>query len=318
MSIETNVLVNGAYVPRRITIDQIINSARGQDAEDDYKVQRPRRARKGIGLLSRTLIRSPMMKWIIPARIRHKDFNDLIFIGENTVHIKQVLQGGFLRDVGTKADFPSQIRSAAILGTQVESRLVKPEDLGHEKLEPPKELSELPPQILVLALESAELWFLVLDPTHQGKTLRCHESPVQLPVLKSSLRNPGRLLVADPLSRAIAVAASCDTIMLYGLKDRESLNDEYIANRNNWNPILHERQINVEGTILAMDFINPDSVHRDHIVLVIITHVGSRNKIMCYDWNVADGPQALRMIVKNHNLPPSKICSCCKIRLCGS
>jgi hypothetical protein len=307
MSIETNVLVNGAYVPRRITIDQILNSSRDQDAQDHYKVQRPRRAKRGIGLLSRTLIRSPMMKWIIPARIRHKDLNDLIFVGENTVHIKQVLRGGFLRDVGTKADFPSQIRSAAILGAQVESRLIKPEDSEHEQLYPPKEQSELPPQILVLALESAELRFLVLDPTHQGKTLRFHESPIQLPVLKSTLRNPGKILVVDPLSRAIAISASSDTIMLYGLKDRESLNDEYTANREDWNPILQERQINVEGTILAMDFINPDSVHRDHVVLVIITHAGNRNMIACYDWNVADGPQALKMIVKNHKLAPSRL-----------
>jgi hypothetical protein len=314
MSIETNVLVNGAYVSRRITIDQILNPNREQDTQDDYKVQRPRRARNGIGLLSRTLIRSPMMKWIIPARIRHKDFNDLVLIGENTVHIKQVLQGGILRDVGTKADFPSQIRSAAVLGTQVESRLVKPEDLEHEQLDPPKEPSELPPQILVLALQSAELRFLVMDPTNQGKALRCHESPIQLPVLKPTLRNPGKILVVDPNSRAIAVAASCDTIMLYGLKDRESLNDEYTANRDNWNPILQERQINVEGTILAMDFINPDSVHRDHVVLVIIIHAGNRNRIVCYDWSVSDGPQALRMIVKDYKLPPSKFCSNNKTR----
>jgi hypothetical protein len=305
MSIETNILVNGTYVPRRITINQILNSNRDQEAEDAFKVQRPRRAKKGIGLLSKTLIRSPMMKWIIPARIRHKDLNDLIFVGENTVHIKQVLRGGVLRDVGTKADFPSQIRSAAVIGEQVESKLVKAEDPKQEQFDPPREPSDLPPQMLVLALESSELRFLVLDSAHPRNSMRFHESPIQLPVFRSYLRNPGKLLVVDPLSRAMAVAASCDTIMLYGLKDWESLNDQFIANREDWNPILHERQLNVEGTLLAMDFINPDTVRRDQVALVVITGVGGKNKIACYEWDIADGPQEFRVVVQNYSFATS-------------
>ena len=35
----------------------------------------------GYGLLSRTLIHSPVVKKILPARVRRLDLNDVVFVG---------------------------------------------------------------------------------------------------------------------------------------------------------------------------------------------------------------------------------------------
>ncbi|KAF2419608.1 hypothetical protein EJ08DRAFT_702787 [Tothia fuscella] len=305
MSITSNVLVNGEYIPQRMSIQHILNQNRKEETEDLLKVHRKSKSRPQIGLLSRTLIRSPMVKWIIPARIRKEKCNDLIFISENSLHIKEIHSGGVLSDVGTKADFPAQIRSAAVLGEQVDVQ---------EKLDPrvkeedsePEDPNAFPPQILVIALASAELRFLVVDNTYDGDTLHFHESTIPLPVDQSAPKTPGKYLVVDPLSRAIAVAASRDTIVLYGLKDWKTLSQEYTADQSDWNPIEHERLLKVDGPILAMDFINPDSKENDRVVLVVIVAVHNKSKLGCYEWTIANGPEDLKPVVENYRFFQSK------------
>jgi len=39
----------------------------------------------GYGLMSRTLVHSPVIKQIIPARIRNRGLNDVAFIGVNSI-----------------------------------------------------------------------------------------------------------------------------------------------------------------------------------------------------------------------------------------
>jgi hypothetical protein len=304
MSVMSNVLVNGEFVPQRISIEHILNQNRKEDIEDDFKVDRKSNTHPRVGLLSRTLIRSPMVKWILPARIRGSEL-DLIFVSENSIHIKSVQKHGFLEDVGTKADFPSQIRSAAVLGGPIESTSVAPNTSAsspsrNSEIIRPEEPVTLPPQILMIALTSGELRFLVVDNKRTcGNSLHFHETYIPLLVDQSTPRTPGKQLVVDPLSRAIAVAANRDTIVLYGLKDRETISREYAADQRNWNPIEHERLLKVDGPILAMEFINPGSPEPDRVVLVVIVAVRNKAKLGVYEWTIAGGPETFKPIVEN-------------------
>jgi hypothetical protein len=300
--------ITGAFVPRRITIDQIINS--NQDAEPDYRLQGPRKAIPGVGLLSKTMFKSSMTKWIISARIRGPDLHELLFIGENEVRVKEILPDGDLRRLVSIGNFPSQIRAAAVIGEELEltkdKPLIKVENSTAE--ETPRRLrsSTLPPQILVLTLESSEFRFIVLDTGHPGGAIQFRQTSFPLPIYRSLSKTPGASIAVDPQSRALAVAANSHTILLFSLKGRAVLEAEFAADCNDWNPILQERQLQVDGSILAIDFLNQGPENDGHIVLVIVAVIGGVSRLSCYKWEQARGLEGIKPVVESLRLPKSE------------
>ena len=130
-----------------------------------------------LGCLTQTLVKSPVIKYMIPARIRHQKYNDVIFVYSNYIEIKQVITEGHLedlsvelRDVAFKSDFDSTIRAARIFGSsrKITASVQKPTGIEaiikKEELPPPDNADDyhpgIPPQILVLSLESKKLVFL--------------------------------------------------------------------------------------------------------------------------------------------------------------
>ncbi|RPA94452.1 hypothetical protein L873DRAFT_1830268 [Choiromyces venosus 120613-1] len=71
----------------------------------------------GYGLMSRTLVHSPVIKQIIPARIRNRELNDVAFIGETFIELHLLTDDGKLRQVGSKTDFQANIRHARVFGS---------------------------------------------------------------------------------------------------------------------------------------------------------------------------------------------------------
>lgn len=169
-----------------------------------------------IGLLSRTAVRSPTVHWILPGRIRHKDKADVIFIGENFVHIKELLPNSqledpnfHLEDVCTKTDFDHKILSAKVIGYHVddlmsgsdfESRRPKrqvTDDGDTEMASVSDERAQLPPQMLVLSMDSNELVFLYASEDDSGNINFIH-SRRALPGGVSLLERYGRHMAIDP------------------------------------------------------------------------------------------------------------------------
>ena len=141
------------------------------------------------GVLVRTVIPSPLVRWIIPARIRHKNKNDVIFISDQSIEVKEYL-GDSLREVVTKDDFDSTIRAARAIGSPpIPLTAEKPSGLDaiikeEEVDDASMDLMELdvdarpevPPQILVLAMESSSMdkllfLFAYYDLSHQIRFL---------------------------------------------------------------------------------------------------------------------------------------------------
>jgi hypothetical protein len=158
-----------------------------------------------VGVLSRTLVRSPAVQWIYPARIRHKDKNDTLFIGGDYVQIRQLLPHNQLYDIATKADFGSPIRAARVFGEErrpaasVLKWVVKQEPLDdNESMAIDGEPTHtLPPQILALTLESQKLVFLfaIEGPLNKINFI-CRTR--ELPVLDSYPHLYGKHLAVDP------------------------------------------------------------------------------------------------------------------------
>ena len=218
MSIQTTVLENGQWITRNMNpLDLIRAQNRGSQRNDQSlpspPVPSPVKA-PFLGLLTRTLVRSSVTKWIIPARIRHRDKNDVLFITTNSVTIKEAAGDYTLTDVIMKDDFDSPIRSARILGSP--RHLTGPDkydnkdDPNLEDAEMDIEMDdegltsaiplhgrELPPHIAVLALESNKLVFLfAVSGVSELPKLLCSQK--EFPAATSSLDQLGEHTAVDP------------------------------------------------------------------------------------------------------------------------
>lgn len=160
-----------------------------------------------LGLLSQTLNQSPVAKWIIPARIRHESKNDVVFIFENYFEIHEVKKdgkSGLMQKVAVKADLDSSIRSVRIFGSPRQCVPPSPEEIDervNEEVEDEDHWAalqpEVPPHILVLALDSKMLAFIFAfhDGAGQIRFLQCRQP---LPVGRSAPEQLGEFIAVDP------------------------------------------------------------------------------------------------------------------------
>ncbi|KAF8544952.1 hypothetical protein BDD12DRAFT_722887 [Trichophaea hybrida] len=124
----------------------------------------------GYGLLTRTLIHSPVVKKILPARIRRFDLYDVVFVGETFIELHLLTESGKLQKVGSKTDFRAEIRDARVFGSQRESNLSGlPRDESMSSYGSEDFKRRLPADILVLTMSSGHLAFVYAkDTPEQG------------------------------------------------------------------------------------------------------------------------------------------------------
>lgn len=209
MSIQTRIFVDGAWITQTVDIHHVIaqNREPHQHKQPATPVDSLPQKPPLLGLLSQTLTRSPLAKWIIPARIRHESKNDVIFIFENYIEIYEInkeRKSGLMKRVATKGDLDSTIRSARVFGLPRKCVPPSSEDIDDEvKEEVEDEESgnalqlQVPPHILVLALDSKILAFIFAFNNRDGQVqfLQCRRP---LPVAHSSLEQLGEFLAIDP------------------------------------------------------------------------------------------------------------------------
>jgi hypothetical protein len=118
-----------------------------------------------VGILSQSLHPSPTIRLILPARIRCKAQNDVIFVGENFVQLREFLPTGQLADVTAKVDLGSQILSAKVISSKgqqesVVDQIIK-QELGDECYDAnSSDQVGFPPQLLVVSTAACNVVFL--------------------------------------------------------------------------------------------------------------------------------------------------------------
>ena len=220
MSLQTNVFENGRWVTRNIDPYQ----ARARNTEPQRKEQTASSPLvltnvPSVGLLTRTLVRSSVIKWIIPAKIRHKTKNDVLFITADSVQIKEAYGDYALKSIAIKDDFDAPIRAVRILGDPRE--LADPDQFAHQERErgasgdhweyPHDEIlrrlphgipvhpPDIPPHIAVVALESNKLvFFCAVSHTSDHPRFICCQK--ELPASPSPLEKLGEHVAVDPKS----------------------------------------------------------------------------------------------------------------------
>lgn len=269
-------------------IDQIINGPdEGVGARSGFPHDS---TTPSLGLLTKTLAGSPVVRWILPARIRNRRKDDLVFVGEDYIHIKEISEEGHLQHVATKADFGCRIMSAKVIGNVDDLDGVNENHKGHVKTED-EEMTDgcptknLPPQMLVLALETQQLLFMFAWEDSSGSVNFDLASSIPLPAFPIASQQLGKYLAVDPRSRAVAVAAAQDNVYIYSGKPMERLNNGTATWDKGFLPVSSERQLKkIKGVVLHMDFLYPPNDDPDHIILLLVVMKDRRLTLRRIEW----------------------------------
>ncbi|KAK6441793.1 hypothetical protein LTR95_001987 [Oleoguttula sp. CCFEE 5521] len=240
--------------------------------------------RSDPGILTKTIVPSPVIRWILHARIRQSSLNDVVFVGDDFIHVKQVKRGGQLDHVISKCDFSAHIRAAKVFSIDPNP----PEDalFGFKDEDEDLRLTKQshPPQLLVLTLSSDEILFLYLEEASPGKLRFVHQA-APVASMERTLFQPGEHLAIDPHSRALAVAANEREVVLYSAKDVDAIKQGLHSGNPTWHPVRAQRLVPVDGVIQHMDFLILDAKDHDHVILLLIVIENRRMKALYIDWH---------------------------------
>lgn len=286
MEFQTTQLINGEWTTRTATLDEVL----ARNCQQQTAAKQPRGFKNQyqppqMGVLTKTLFRSPIVQFILPARIRGEKQNDVIFVGEDYVQIKSIHNYGHLHHVATKADFRGRILAARIFGEPrediVERASMEQEDSASK--------APFPPQVLVLTLDTGALMFLWALSEETG-AVRFHQRTVPFLDAGSPLTLQGVHLAVDPNQRAIAVSAFQGSFVIYRTKSVSEWSEDILAG-DSVTPIVEERSFMIEGSIQHMEFLSPSSTEKDenHVILIFVHRYRKRTRVSCYDWDHRGG-----------------------------
>ncbi|RYN55150.1 hypothetical protein AA0114_g3394, partial [Alternaria tenuissima] len=163
-------LIDGEWVSRPLDPYQIMANAPREDVEMRDTTTRSSGQIPEYGILSQTVIETPLSKLILPATIRHRDLIDIVMVGEDSIQLKEIRDYGHIHHVASKTNFnggriltakvfgdPREIPSSKGTGLPLHGNYMK-----HIARKPTtgEEGNMLPPEVIVLSLSNRSLMFL--------------------------------------------------------------------------------------------------------------------------------------------------------------
>ena len=126
------------------------------------------------GILSQTLVPSPSVRWILPGRLRSPIHNDVVFVGDNFIQLREFHYNGPLADVTAKINVGYHILSAKILSADTVPvpflEQVKEQNMEDERfvINGKPVGNDMPPQILLVTVSTGHLLFLYAKTVSPG------------------------------------------------------------------------------------------------------------------------------------------------------
>jgi hypothetical protein len=289
--VQNFILVDNEWVSRPVDAYQFMAQARDSDSDMPEAATKPTAHVPDLGILSRTLFQSPLFKFVRPANIRHKDHNDIVLVGEDAVHLKEIHDYGRLRHVATKSDFKGRILAAKVFGNprEIPTNAASPLPKNRNSHRARRSMTGdeeyvLPPEVIVLTLTCRTLMFLWARQSETG-AVTFSQRTVRLPAGASRFDRFGAFLAIDTKSRAMAVAAQEGRFILYKTKSIERWRKELTAGGAT-TPIEDERIISVEGRVMHMEFLSSTTGQDEfHVVLLFVVALQGKTKMTCFDWD---------------------------------
>ncbi|KPM34735.1 hypothetical protein AK830_g11834 [Neonectria ditissima] len=298
MAFQSSVLRDGEWVTETVNFQDALKASTAPKPPTEPYPEVPK-----CGILSTTVVESPVIQWVLPVRLRSQDFNDVAFVGDRFVQISELRADGQVQGVIRKSDFGARIRNAIVLGpspqdgVNVAPRLVKSED--HDA--PMQDATEphgvevpqpFPPQMLVLMLESGDAVFLFVR-EHADGSLKFVTTQYKNPC---SLKFLGFYLCVDPSSRYMAAASGDGAFVVYHLEPLGKMGSHYMR-EGSFNPVVSTRIRRIKGIIHKMEFLHPRPSDDYHVILLLIimrrefNHQPCHSRMLYYEWECGDDLQ---------------------------
>jgi hypothetical protein len=221
------------------------------------------------------------------------------------VQIRRFGSDGLLHDVARKTDFGSRIRNARVVGIRYLDLGIVPIHRRQDENEDVSmidgtDLGALPPQYILLALESGDLVLFYARDVGSGVEFVTFRQRMSKPLLRDL---PGKHLAVDPSSRYIAIAGCENIFSIYALHPREMLNAQCL-NGEPFCPILAVRDIRVRGVVHKIEFLYPAPDDPNHIILLVLAIKGGTTATFIYDWDAGHNLTDIRTYnISGHPLP---------------
>ncbi|KAH8681028.1 mono-functional DNA-alkylating methyl methanesulfonate N-term-domain-containing protein [Xylariales sp. PMI_506] len=285
MALQTNVIEGGQWVTRTVEPRELF---RQTSTSHQAKTKKQPPVPPDYGILTKTVIDSPVIRWVLPVQLRSSRNNDVAFIGNNFVQICELDQDVQLQHIARKQDFGSRIRNACVIGAPSNYGNGRPYNADGDDTEMANDESthgkELPPQLLALVLECNSLVFLYLDFSSSGEP-RFVSSSHDIP--SSRLVSPGYHMAVDPSSRYLTLGCPEELFVLFELESMETLRVRHSQGRP-LEPVKSNRARAIRGIIQNIDFLHPGPNDDYLIILMIIVVNQGVCRLATYDWELDD------------------------------
>ncbi|GAP82946.1 putative thermotolerance protein [Rosellinia necatrix] len=316
-SLQTHLLVNDEWVTRFVSADELFGSP-GPRAQGAIPVALPP---PKYGVLTKTVIESPIIRWVHPVQLRSSRQNDVAFVGDQYVQISEVGSDSQLRPIARKADFGSKIINCRVIGNHSYLKRKREETFAnyHESGDvdmtnsdssttTPARTTELFQQVLILVLSTGELVFLFMSLTPTGSwefvSTRYSSS-------SGALADPGFHMAVSSDWAYLAVACSENLLIVYHLESIETLRRQHNDGLS-IEPVRSAHARGMKGIIHKLDFLchgaenasGPEIVSHS-VLLAIIVHSGVA-RLVIYEWgDLEQLPLALQAEKSGHRLDRS-------------
>ncbi|KAI2473109.1 hypothetical protein F4781DRAFT_262598 [Annulohypoxylon bovei var. microspora] len=315
MSLQTYVLEDDQWVSRTVSAEELLReNTTARRKTGRQSLSKP----PTYGLLTRTIVESPVIRWVLPVQLRSARYNDVALIGDHCVRICELGPDRQLQDVVKKKDFGSRIRNAVVMGSPQYSRKanecnddgthVKAEDSDTEMADMSTAISgfrnvnsRLPPQLLVLMLERGDLVFLFLQQRPDGSwafVSSTHKVPGE------RLVSPGWHMAIDPSSNFLVIGCTENLFIIYQLESMETLRHQYMEG-NLLQPIKDWEARHVIGVIHKIEFLHPVHGNEIQVILMVIMVQPEVSRLTIYEWactGTSDWKKILREEKPGHRL----------------
>jgi len=215
-----------------------------------------------FAVISRLCVPSPIVKYILPAHVRSKAQQDVIFVYDYHLELYEFAGDGKPLHVLSKHFFECRIQAAKVL-----------------KLGDPYTFDFLPPSILVLKLASARLQLLYVSGTD---VIEWHEYGWPLPILPSIPRNlflgVEDLLAVGPTGGVIVTASPQNGLLILNThRSAIRILDKVIRDDIVMTP--------PNMVILKMELLYPPASDPDRAVLILLGVQDGKNVLYIYSWD---------------------------------
>ncbi|KAK2924087.1 Cleavage/polyadenylation specificity factor, A subunit, N-terminal [Fusarium oxysporum f. sp. vasinfectum] len=289
MAFQSSVLRDGEWVTQTVNFqDALKASSTTPKVASDPSLKAPE-----CGILSRTIIESPVVHWILPVCLRSRSHNDIAFIGDRFVQISELRDDGQVHEVIRKADFGTRIRNAIVLGGPPKGDIP-----GAAAASIKTEDADVPMK------DTGDAVFLFIQERLDG-TLRFVATTFQSP---RNLQFLGYHFSIDPSSRYMSAGSAEGGFIIYELESLSHMSTQY-ESCGSLKPIKSTRVRLTQGVIHKMEFLYPRPEDDYHIILLLIivrrevskqAHV---SRMVVYDWELGDELTAVFRSEKGTPLP---------------